>query len=63
MTISYSIDTNNGVTVRTNRQDLDNHWIVPYNMYLLTIFDCHINVEIYCAIKTVKYLYKYLQGP
>lgn len=66
ITIFHKIGTltmDNGVTIRISRHYLDNHWIVPYNMYLLTIFDCHINVEICCAIKTVKYLYKYLQGP
>lgn len=60
MTISYSIDTNNGVTVRTNRQDLDNHWIVPYNPYFLATFDCYINVLIFPTIKLAKYLYKYI---
>jgi hypothetical protein len=23
-------------------------------------YNCHINVEIYCSIKSVKYLYKYI---
>lgn len=39
---------------------LDNAWVVPYNPYLLAMFDCHINVEVCSTIKAVKYLYKYI---
>lgn len=28
--------------------------------YLLSWYDCHINVEIYSGIKAVKYVYKYI---
>ncbi|XP_061999597.1 uncharacterized protein LOC133716991 [Rosa rugosa] len=43
---------------------LDNSWVIPYNLWLLTKYDCHINVEICCSIKSVKYLYKYVyKGP
>ncbi|KAL6225029.1 hypothetical protein ACLB2K_003881 [Fragaria x ananassa] len=43
---------------------LDNSWVIPYNPWLLTKYDCHINVEICCSIKSVKYLYKYVyKGP
>ncbi|KAG6726965.1 hypothetical protein I3842_02G107600 [Carya illinoinensis] len=52
--------SNNGVTVKVRGQNLDNRWVVPYNLYLLTTFDCHINVEICSTIKAVKYLYKYI---
>ena len=31
-----------------------------YNPYLLTRYNCHLNVEICSAIKVVKYLYKYI---
>jgi len=34
--------------------------VVPYNPYLLSKFNCHINVEICCDIKIVKYIYKYI---
>ncbi len=27
--------------------NLDNRWIVPYNLYLTTKYNCHINVEIW----------------
>eukprot|EP00798_Chlamydomonas_sp_ICE-L_P027773 gene27773-17913_t len=40
---------------------LDNRWVVPYNPSLSRKFNCHINVEYYCAsIRSVKYLYKYV---
>jgi hypothetical protein len=38
--------------------ELDNRWIVPYNPYLLRLFNCHINVEACGSIKAVKYLFK-----
>jgi hypothetical protein len=39
---------------------LDNRWVVPYNPYLLQMFNCHTNVEVCSSIKAVKYLYKYI---
>lgn len=39
---------------------VDNRFVVPYCPILLTIFNCHINVEIVSSIKSVKYLYKYI---
>ncbi|GAA0172974.1 hypothetical protein LIER_41433 [Lithospermum erythrorhizon] len=39
---------------------LDNSWVIPYNPTLLVQFNCHINVEICCDIRAVKYLYKYV---
>ncbi|GAA0175867.1 hypothetical protein LIER_28963 [Lithospermum erythrorhizon] len=39
---------------------LDNRWEIPYNPTLLVQFDCHMNVEICCDIRAVKYLYKYV---
>ncbi|XP_072084498.1 uncharacterized protein [Arachis hypogaea] len=38
--------------------------VVPYNPWLLLKYDCHINVEIYSSIKSIKYLYMYCyKGP
>ena len=46
--------------VSISRKKLDNKWVVPYNLYLLTRYNCHINVEICAGFKRVKYLYKYI---
>ncbi|XP_021761770.1 uncharacterized protein LOC110726598 [Chenopodium quinoa] len=35
-----------GEKVKVRRAELNNQWVVPYNPYLLLMFDCHINVEI-----------------
>ncbi|XP_073411764.1 uncharacterized protein [Dendrobates tinctorius] len=43
-----------------NKKIINNSWIVPYNLYLLKRYNCHINVEICAAIKSVKYLFKYI---
>ncbi|KAL5647943.1 hypothetical protein ACJX0J_042298, partial [Zea mays] len=40
--------------------ELDNRWVVPYNPYLLRLFNFHINVEACGSIKAVKYLFKYI---
>ena len=40
--------------------DIDNSWVVPYNPFLLKLFNCHINLEICSSIKAVKYIYKYV---
>ena len=37
---------------------LVNHaWVVPYNPYILLRYNAHINLEIVCAVSSVKYLY------
>ena len=51
---------NNGRTVEVNKIQLDNRWVVPYNPYLTTKYDCHINVEICSSITAIKYLFKYI---
>ncbi|AQK86764.1 hypothetical protein ZEAMMB73_Zm00001d038499 [Zea mays] len=40
--------------------ELDNRRVVPYNPYLLRLFNCHINVEACGSIKAIKYLFKYI---
>ncbi|KAF7808407.1 putative helitron helicase-like domain-containing protein [Senna tora] len=43
---------------------VDNSWVVPYNPWLLLKYNCHINVAICSSVKSVKYLYKYInKGP
>ncbi|PKU74979.1 hypothetical protein MA16_Dca020189 [Dendrobium catenatum] len=49
-----------GHQVKVRNCLLDNRWVVPYNSYLLSIYNCHINVEICSSIKVVKYIYKYI---
>ncbi|KAK9139056.1 hypothetical protein Scep_008737 [Stephania cephalantha] len=51
---------NDGKVEKVRGSDLDNRWVVPYNPYLLSKYDCHLNVEICSTIKAVKYLYKYI---
>lgn len=48
-----------GINVSVN-----NAWVVPYNPYILLRYNTDINLEIVCAVSSVKYLYKYLEkGP
>ncbi|XP_028057291.1 uncharacterized protein LOC114261250 [Camellia sinensis] len=49
-----------GNQVKIQGKILDNCWVVPYDPYILAKYDCHINVEIFSIIKTVKYLVKYI---
>ena len=37
-----------------------NQHIVAYNSYLLSKYECHINVEAISSIKVLKYIFKYL---
>jgi hypothetical protein len=39
---------------------LDSRWVVPYNPYVIHIFNCHINVEACSNIESVKYLFEYI---
>ncbi|XP_074267172.1 uncharacterized protein LOC141590478 [Silene latifolia] len=49
-----------GQTALVRKVSLNNRWVIPYNPYLLSLFDCHINVEVCSTIEAVKYLYKYV---
>jgi hypothetical protein len=40
--------------------ELDNRWVVPHNVYLLTKYDAHIKVEVCNNIRVVKYMFKYV---
>jgi hypothetical protein len=51
-------------TTEAKEVEVDNRWIVPYNPYLTTKYNCHINVEICSSVQAVKYLFKYIyKGP
>ena len=49
---------NDGTHVILRNTNIDNSWIVPYNLFLSTKYNAHINVEICTTVKAVKYLYK-----
>jgi len=39
---------------------LNNGWVVPYNPWLLKVYEAHLNVEICSTVKACKYLHKYV---
>ncbi|XP_074335081.1 uncharacterized protein LOC141672390 [Apium graveolens] len=47
------------ITVEIRKAKLDNQWVVPYNRDLLVKYQCHMNVEICCHARSLKYLFKY----
>ncbi|XP_074341980.1 uncharacterized protein LOC141679379 [Apium graveolens] len=47
------------ISVHVRKAELDNRWVVPYNRNLLVKYQCHMNVEIYCHARNLKYLFKY----
>ncbi|XP_074296950.1 uncharacterized protein LOC141627616 [Silene latifolia] len=49
-----------GESAKIRGHNLNNQWVIPYNPYLLDLFDCHLNVEVCSTIQAVKYLYKYV---
>jgi hypothetical protein len=49
-----------GRTLLVHGVELDNRWVVLHNVYLLTKYDAHINVEVCNNIRVVKYLFKYV---
>ncbi|KAK9663635.1 hypothetical protein RND81_O263900 [Saponaria officinalis] len=59
---SYTIyrRRNDGRTATVRRAQLDKRWVVPYNPFMLSKYDCHINIEICSTVKAIKYLYKYV---
>ncbi|XP_009791383.2 uncharacterized protein [Nicotiana sylvestris] len=51
---------NDGKIVNVRGMRMNNQWVVSYNPYLLTRYNCHINVESCSGVKANKYLYKYI---
>jgi len=49
-----------GCTLLVHGVELDNHWVVPHNVYLSTKYDTHINIEVCNNIRVVNYLFKYI---
>ena len=60
---SYSskIYFRDGQSVKVRGHYLNNQYVVPYNPYLVTKFDCHLNVEICSTVKNVKYMCIYIR--
>ncbi|KAL5542547.1 hypothetical protein UlMin_010257 [Ulmus minor] len=50
----------NGEKINIGKAILDSSWVVPYNLFLLANFDCHMIVEVCSTIKAIKYMYKYI---
>lgn len=49
---------------KIRNMEIHDEWVVPYNPYLLSKFNCHCNVEICSSLHAVKYLFKYVyKGP
>ena len=44
-------------SVNRDGEIIDDRWVVPYNPYLLELFDCHICVEVCASKKCFKYVY------
>ena len=44
---------------KKEKRTANNGYVVPYNVYLLLKYNCHINVEICTMVLAVKYLFKY----
>ncbi len=43
-----------------DRVQLDNRWVISYNIALIIKYNTHINVEICTSVLAVQYLYKYV---
>jgi hypothetical protein len=54
----------NNMYIRRENHNLDNRWVVPYNITLLKKYQAHINIEYVNKSKLLKYLCKYVnKGP
>jgi hypothetical protein len=51
---------NNNMYIRRENHNLDNSWVVSYNIKLLKKYQAHINVEYVNKSKLLKYLCKYV---
>ncbi|GBO17365.1 hypothetical protein AVEN_6878-1 [Araneus ventricosus] len=38
-------------------REMDNRYVLPYNLYLLLKYNMHINVEVCTSLRAVKYIY------
>ncbi|KAF3623078.1 hypothetical protein FXO38_30935 [Capsicum annuum] len=51
---------NTATQVKKNNVLLDNRYVVPYNRNLIVKFDAHKNIELCNYLRSVKYLFKYV---
>ncbi|XP_047258751.1 uncharacterized protein LOC124890949, partial [Capsicum annuum] len=51
---------NDGKREKVRGLTMNNQWVVSYNPYMLTRYNCHINFESCLGVKAIKYLYKYI---
>ena len=56
----YRRRRNGRVYIVRGGKQVDNRDVVPYNLYLSKMFNCHINVEVCAGIRCVKYIHKYI---
>ncbi|XP_070009184.1 uncharacterized protein [Nicotiana sylvestris] len=54
---------NDGKTVNVRGMRMNTQWVVPYNPYLLTRYNCHINVESCSGVKAIKILLNVIANP
>jgi hypothetical protein len=51
---SYIINSQQHLSENLNRQ------VIPYNLYLIRCFNCHINVKLVSSVKAIRYIFKYI---
>lgn len=47
------------IKIQKEKADLDNKWVVPYNRDILVKYQCHMNIEICCHTRSIKYFFRY----
>ncbi len=57
--VYHQRDNGHYIEIRNGIQ-LDNRWVVPYNIKLVEKYNAHINIEICNSLLAIKYLYKYI---
>lgn len=53
-----------GITATIKRKNcsfqIDNSWMVPYSLFLIKMFNMHINMKSCLSVKSIKYICKYI---
>ena len=53
------MDPRTGI-LKFKRLQEEDRLVVPYNPWMLMLFDCHVNVQVCCSRSCIGYLYKYV---